>query len=324
MNDEQPEVLIARRLVDRLGVRPPILVEDIAREYADVEELHLPFEFDGISLFLKHRYRRPKIILNLNRPSRRRRFTLAHELGHVLIPWHVGTIVDQADLESTEFDDGYAELEAQANRFASELLMPTSWVRGVVAEYEEPVDVMDHVVEAARVSHTAACRKVLQNLAPGNMFIHVADDGEVISSGRSEGTIASPPPRGRVIDPEHVFVEVGNVRSLEGSVGNYYWWTFPRSIDVGEFASPKEWRELLEEMLAEIELPRGKDAAKFKGSLNGVIAYANAQIKGTERSRGSIHSACLQRLYSNPDFESFCAHPLFDEFLRKRIDVWFR
>lgn len=325
MSSESPEVLIARRLISRLGIRPPILIDDIAREFADVEEVRLPadFDFDGISLFLKHRSRRARIILNTNRPKTRKRFTLAHELGHVLIPWHVGTIVDFADVESTEVDGVYAELEAQANKFASEFLMPRHWVLEVIASYVEPVAIVSEIAATAEVSLAAASIKAIQNMPPGIAYAHVLDDGSVTSSGRSEGTIARPPSKGSVIVPDQQFHDCASVASLRTGNGRYCWWVFHQSMELGEDASPRVWRELLDEIVDEVFGVREQEAKSIKASINGVLSNANSQVRGDIRSVGSVYSACLQRLRSNQKYFVICEHPLFEQFLQKRARSFF-
>ena len=49
-------------------------------------------------------------MLNENRPSKRKQFTLAHEIVHIIIPLDVGTIVDEIDVELTN-DSLYCQLE---------------------------------------------------------------------------------------------------------------------------------------------------------------------------------------------------------------------
>lgn len=59
----------------------------------------------------------PLIIINNNIPNSRKRFTIAHELGHLLMHYKGGLIGEARDLEK------------EANRFASEFLMPLKDIR---------------------------------------------------------------------------------------------------------------------------------------------------------------------------------------------------
>lgn len=74
--------------------------------------LHLEFDkFDGLTRFTQSN--RPVIWINANMSNDRKRFTLAHELGHLIM--HLRS----DDLEKSEEDK-----ELEANEFASEFMLP--------------------------------------------------------------------------------------------------------------------------------------------------------------------------------------------------------
>jgi len=99
---DRPEVRIARRLVERLALTPPVNIKSLVRSYADLSFRHIPEPgVDGICLNLKVPGKRPKVVVNSGNPTTRKRFTLAHELGHILIPWHLGSIIDNLDVPET-------------------------------------------------------------------------------------------------------------------------------------------------------------------------------------------------------------------------------
>lgn len=116
----------------------------------------------------------PKIILNSEIDFEpRRRFTLAHEIGHICIPWHTG--VDLCSL-----DDPYVKLQGQrmvntqeleANTFASELLMPTEWLKQTFElDTDDLSDLVTQISKAAKTS-LMACFYALENVLPaGNLF----------------------------------------------------------------------------------------------------------------------------------------------------------
>lgn len=58
----------------------------------------------------------------------RKRFTIAHELGHVFIGWHDDVTLCKTDNEFVEHNMLDIQ-EKETNIFASELLMPTNWVK---------------------------------------------------------------------------------------------------------------------------------------------------------------------------------------------------
>jgi transcriptional regulator with XRE-family HTH domain len=91
-------------------------------------------------LLVQHADEIALIVLNRDDHPTRRRFTLAHELGHWLLGDSEPVIV-----ENTFGDD--TDIERRANRFAVELLMPEGGVRNVMAKVGDPVSgVVDGLV----------------------------------------------------------------------------------------------------------------------------------------------------------------------------------
>lgn len=70
-------------------------------------------KFDGLTMFTNKQI--PVIWINKNMPNDRKRFNLAHELGHLVM-----------HLRSDDLDKSEAVKEKEANDFASEFLMPRS------------------------------------------------------------------------------------------------------------------------------------------------------------------------------------------------------
>jgi Zn-dependent peptidase ImmA (M78 family)/DNA-binding XRE family transcriptional regulator len=98
-----------------LGISPDLPIPSLLRvvESAGVLVLAIPFDLDGrdaFSLWAGIEHRRPVIFLSANRPGDRLRFNVAHELGHLVLH---STIKGQV-----------ASVEAAADEFAAELLMP--------------------------------------------------------------------------------------------------------------------------------------------------------------------------------------------------------
>lgn len=85
------------------------------------------------------------ILYNKDSPVRRRRFTIAHELGHFLMPSHIPSadgkfLCSQADFFSLSRNevDRRLRMEAEANRFAAHILLPAQHLRKDVAATKEP------------------------------------------------------------------------------------------------------------------------------------------------------------------------------------------
>lgn len=76
-----------------------------------------------------------------NQASRieRRRFTIAHEIGHFLIPWHGASAqCATADMGVLKSQDTRKSKEAEANRFAAALLTPTTLFTHDIRQFGSP------------------------------------------------------------------------------------------------------------------------------------------------------------------------------------------
>jgi Zn-dependent peptidase ImmA (M78 family) len=118
----------ARRLLSRLGITsPPVPVDRIAVELeAQIVEERMDRRMSGL---LVREPNRVLIGVNETQPPVRQRFTIAHEIGHLLL--HPGRQVFLD--ERVNFRDETSSLavdreEIQANAFAAELLMPSEMV----------------------------------------------------------------------------------------------------------------------------------------------------------------------------------------------------
>jgi hypothetical protein len=170
-----PEEQIAVTLVDRFSLTPPVDIYSLAARFADVQECDWPFSCDGVALGLSSS--RPKIFLKKIDNSRRMRFTLAHELGHVLLPWHVETV--QCDMQQQGYpEEGVTESpnpigitqEHQANSFASHLLVPRGFLRDIAPGYVRVPDVLSRL-EQANVSAAAGVVALASTLPAGYAFL---------------------------------------------------------------------------------------------------------------------------------------------------------
>jgi Zn-dependent peptidase ImmA (M78 family) len=130
----------ARELLHRYGVvEPPVPVEKIAvGEGAEIAR----HRFEGWeSGFILRDGRRTIIGVNTRTSRRRQRFTVAHEIGHLL--FHEGNLIVDHAVRVNWRDEisGMATdaQEIQANAFAAELLMPREFVIDHLERYIDDV-----------------------------------------------------------------------------------------------------------------------------------------------------------------------------------------
>lgn len=315
---ENPEEKLAARVVEKHKISPPFDLVALIKHYAIVEEIDIPWDIDGITLYLKVSGRRPKIIINEKAARRRKRFTLAHELGHVIIPWHVGNIVDTTNFEGR--DTEYNNYESQANKFAAELLMPTSWVNSLVDVFDSPADIFQHIIKVADVSPSAACIKMITSLPSGYIYAEVNDDFEVLSSGRSKDTVVYEQRIESNISNYNDIYQYGRAYRISIDGYNYIWWKLDY-LECPRVNDDREWREVLDSIVEDVVADRAT-RQNFKQRLNGFLAAANDKVKSNNRTKDSIYTACLQKLSDQHLFDEFRRHRDFDVFLYKRVEAF--
>lgn len=316
-----PEINLARRLVARFNLSPPVDVLTLARKYADVSIEALPFNADGVCYDLKKSGTRPKIVLNGLRPKTRLRFTLAHELGHVLIPWHTGIMVDDTTIPPFVMAS-YSEMEPEANRFASELLIPGEWVLSTAGGFANPIDLIIYLSEKANVSHVAALIKLVPLLEPGHVYAQLDREGLVEMSGRSPGTLTESPihgelPRG---GPHFPFIEhfwKGEIRGHK-----LLWWKLPSQISMPEAGDGRDWRQILDEILNDLS-EFTDEHHHIRQSINGIIGAING--KSSKQLPEEIYASLLLRFEARRKEGGFykyvVGHPKFSDFLIRRLEA---
>src|SRR4051794_31087915 len=89
----EPERRLARLVVERLDLEPPVQVEMLLDDAMHVVYEVFAQDCDAVVVGLAGGNERPQLFVNRARSRVRQRFTLAHEFGHFTIPWHLGTIV---------------------------------------------------------------------------------------------------------------------------------------------------------------------------------------------------------------------------------------
>ncbi len=166
-------VRLATAIHDQLQASPgPVPVEAIARAL-DIVEIRLEplSNLEGALVTTLDR-NTGQILANADSPWPRRRFTIAHELGHFLNPLHVptgpnGFACSRADLRASEAggrdgeSDRHRRQEAEANAFAIELLAPRHWLRpylSCVADLAQVITLSD----TFEISREAGVRRYVE------------------------------------------------------------------------------------------------------------------------------------------------------------------
>lgn len=307
------EVKAAERLVSKYALKPPVDVWGLAQEFAEVEVDNIPTQCDGLVVGLDRR--RPLVLIDGTQHETRQRFTLAHELGHILLPWHVGNFV----CDTHEGDWSARADEPEANQFAAELLVPRAWLRDLVAaRSDDQVGPLTNAVLAAGVSTWVACFRLAEALPAGHVYAVTDPAGEVLISGQSDLTSSEVPKRGEKLRRERLDRFAGQVEKVQMGTRTITWWSFRTSE--GTVSAPAgDTREVLRE-LAERHATPSLSVRSIQQSFGGIIGVANDRAKreGVTDAAG-LYARFKSRFVQDRKLPSeMLEDPGFDNWLRMR------
>lgn len=132
----RPEQLVAEILRQNPDLPIPVPVEELARA-AGISRIE-PLASDGFegTLIANATKSEGAIFYSSRSPRPRQRFTIGHEFGHYLLPWHRQTTFQctAEDISSR----ANKEWEIQANQFSAELLIPGPLVKTRLLKLKDP------------------------------------------------------------------------------------------------------------------------------------------------------------------------------------------
>ena len=142
---------VAELLQNASVAAPPVPVDRIAKQLS--LEVRLAPDQEGMSGFLFTDPVTGKVVIGVNNGHHpnRRRFTIAHEIGHFLLHGSEEVHVDkttnfQITLRSERSGAGEEPVEIEANSFAAELLMPQHLMERDFAKKKQALDFGDDSV----------------------------------------------------------------------------------------------------------------------------------------------------------------------------------
>jgi hypothetical protein len=112
------------------------------------------------------------LVYNDNATPERARFTQAHELGHYVLHSRQRDEFRCGPAVIVEKDTGEPNIEAQANQFASYLLMPANDVRPRIESTEITLDLISDLARRYGVSFEAMCIRVVELTAERAVLVY--------------------------------------------------------------------------------------------------------------------------------------------------------
>lgn len=120
------------KLAKKFFTSPPVNVEQIIVEHYGftLRKLKLPDNVSGNAQLELN-----EIVVNVNKSNSHQRFTLAHELGHIILKHNVRKWSEFGDIHESSPDK---PLEEEANAFASGLLIPSYLLKPFAVAKKSP------------------------------------------------------------------------------------------------------------------------------------------------------------------------------------------
>jgi Zn-dependent peptidase ImmA (M78 family) len=170
------------------------------------------------------------------------RFTLAHEFGHYLLHRARQPVFECTERDIYDWDSPSRNMEAEADTFASYLLMPLDDFRAQLGKNEISLEFLEHCRSRYGVSRMAAALKWIE-IAPRRALVVVARDGFLLwarankAAFRSGAFLATRKsvievPKGSLIAE----VDAGSVRSHAVTRARLWFPREPNSVTVTELA----------------------------------------------------------------------------------------
>lgn len=300
---------VARELASELLLTPPFDVDAVAERFADLLEDAVPGRTDVITLHAHVPGDHPRIVVQaaLSRSEARRRFAIAHALGHVLLGWHpLGAPCDVSarphELPVTAHD----LVEGEANAFARELLLPRAWIESFDA-LDRPAELIRHVSERGGVPVMAAARAVSSLLPSGYVAVIVDEWGGVVDAGRSPGTrIRVPEPGSQFDGAEHARHAAERHRAdLEGC--SLVVWRFDEDA-AAHLPHDRSARDVATHIGGELGMDPVQ-VGELVARVDGVAGWANEQLGVA--SLDGMTRIIDERVRALPELRSVVTHPQY-------------
>ena len=307
-----PEIKIARLVRRKYRLPTPFDIKSFADTFSYVLPRRLPQEIDAFFLSRSTDHKKSIIVLNNTKSDTRQNFTLAHEVGHFLIPWHTGNIFCSTSEDDDSKDIIYKQMESEANRFAAELLMPEEWIRTLATGKQIDIPQVISNIREIGISHTAAYLRLAQYLPAGYVFIEVSN-GKVLYSTKSRETTANIPFKNETLNLDSLMV-CDCEHGIIPSYNPIHWFYFPEQKPIPSHIDQTS-PEIINQIMEDIELSSHEKTGSLQ-SINGIIGATNSRAR--HLSAESLYSSLLNRFSSRQQLHPIVSHPRFKDFLAQK------
>ncbi|OXR40145.1 hypothetical protein B7C42_07769 [Nocardia cerradoensis] len=235
--------------------------------------------------------------------SYRQRFTLAHELGHLKLAWHLGNkACEMPGTGPSENAAVHRYLEEQeADQFASCLLVPDRWLVELISSYGHDMDGMLGAIAVAKVSTTASLLALRRQLSVGWVF-QINNQQNLLTS------------RGTAL-PGGLADAAQDHGCTELHKNKVRWWrlTAPFAIPP-EDQGPRQTPDLLRGAIRSCERDHAEQK-RIEQSANGIVGGGANQDAG--KPPAEVFAALAYR-FQRVDYVPITQHPDFHLWLARK------
>lgn len=183
--DRNP-IISANRIIKSLdAIEFPVDVEKIAKQLNIQEITETDTDkFEGMLVALPDKSAGfINISENIREPTRKR-FTIAHELGHYVIPTHESSYNCNKDDTNNYYDKKHPQ-EIEANHFAAELLMPRKYFLKEIERKEPSYDLIQNLTDKFESSLTSTLIRY-KELTTENVAVVLSENSKIKWALRSD------------------------------------------------------------------------------------------------------------------------------------------
>lgn len=312
------EEKLAQKVLKKYGLVPPYNLMELVKKKATISFHTFPFKADGITVNIKSD--KPKIYINnaFGISQMRQNFTIAHELGHIFLPWHKGTIASDVNEYNASTHKMYKDMESEANRFASELLMPSDWINNILDQNISFKACLEKILQDAGVSLEAALIKI-DNICTQRRTLAVFFNGECIQEITGAKAKKFHFCETKYSDVKERIFSLNDVEEYEefSIYGKSFITFIIKEPDLDEFerVDDRSWREILKQILDE------SDTQKYLQSINATVPtpVSNAKRNGITDLKEICALVKLNYIHKTHLNEAV-NHYLFPIYIRKRVE----
>lgn len=316
---QDPIAKLASRILKGFPTTIPVDIFALTEPYASVDFVDWAYDCDALVHGLNTP--RPEILLRtLDRVfDRRLRMTLGHELGHIYIPWHIGSITCDGMTEILETPAAalgtpysFRGQEGEATAFSSLVLMP---YRALAQDANtKTLSAFFSGLDRYGVSAQATVIRIKTLLRPGFIFRGDYDYGGSITEEASNGTRMPISSLHRTEQLKEAAYESGTFTIGRKRIA---WYRVAEIEDFQPVDDPRTTTQLLRAAVS-VMTDGGSPSDKVIASVNGVVSGALSKVRFRTESEALSHVRQWTLHHSSipPEIRS---RGEFDMYLKRKV-----